>query len=169
MKSAFRRSPLTLALAAASAILFLPLTVPLVVGQIFPFADLSTFHLPMRFLYQKALVAGDSFLWTSALQSGLYLHAEGQAGMAHPWHLLIYRLLPLGTAFNFEMLGTYVFATAGAWLLLRGLGLRREAALAGALAFAFSGFNVMHLIHMNAVAVMDPVDPVRGERAAHRR
>lgn len=52
------------------------------------------------------------------------------------------------------MLGTYVFATAGAWLLLRGLGLRREAALAGALAFAFSGFNLMHLTHMNAVAVL---------------
>ena len=154
MTSAFRRSPLTLALAAASAILFLPLAVPLMVGRIFPAGDLSAFQLPMRFLYQKALVAGDSFLWTSALQSGLYLHAEGQPGMAHPWHLLIYRLLPLGVAFNVEMLGTYVFATAGTWLLLRELGLRREAALAGGLAFAFSGFNLLHLNHMNAIAVV---------------
>jgi hypothetical protein len=154
LTSAYRRSPLTLALAAASAILFLPLAVPVMVGRIFPAGDLSAFHLPMRFLYQKALAAGDSFLWTSALESGLYLHAEGQAGMAHPWHLVIYRLLPLGIAFNVEMLGTYVFATAGAWLLLRELGLRREAALAGALAFAFSGFSLLHLNHMNAIAVV---------------
>lgn len=152
--SAFRPSPQTLALAAGCIILFVPLLVPLLLGRIFPLGDLSSFHLPLRFLYQQALTAGDSFLWTSALQSGLYLHAEGQAGMLHPWHLAIYGLLPLGPAFNLEMLGSYLFATAGMWLLLGELGLRRPAAFAGALVFAFSGFNVMHLLHLNLVAVL---------------
>lgn len=125
--------------------------------RIFPIGDLSAFHLPMRFIYREALRAGDSFVWSSWLGSGLYLHAEGQTGMAHPFHLLIYRALPLTAAFNLDMLASYVFALAGTWLLLRGFGIRRDAAFAGALVFAFSGFNLLHLNHMNAVAVISHV------------
>src|SRR4051812_33297921 len=132
----------------ACALLGGALAIPLFTGRIFPDGDLSAFHLPLRYLYQHALRSGDSILWTSELGNGLYVHGEGQAGMAHPLHLLLYRFLPLGIALNIEMLSSYVVAFTGMWLLLERLGSSREAALAGGTAFAFSGFNLFHLNHL---------------------
>ena len=94
-------------------------------------------------------------LWSPALGSGLYLHAEGQSGMAHPFHLLIYRFLPLTAAINLEMLASYVAALGGMFLFLRHLSLRRDAAATGALLFAFSGFQL---------APPQPLESGRGHR-----
>lgn len=140
-------------LAAACLLLFLPLTVPLLTWRVFPGDDMSGFHVPMRFVYREALRAGDSFLWTSQFDSGIYIHGEGQTGMAHPLHLLGYTVLPLTVAINVEMLAAYAFALSGVWLLLRRFGLRSEAALGGALTFAFGGFMLPHLIHLNLIVV----------------
>lgn len=150
----FRLSPLTTSLLVACALLFGALAVPLFTGKIFPFGDMADWHVPMRFLYQRALQSGQSFLWTSELGNGLYLHGEGQAGMAHPLHLLLYRFLPLVVALNLEMLSSYAIGLAGMWLLLRRLGFHLEPSIAGAMVFAFSGFNLLHLNHLNAVAVV---------------
>jgi hypothetical protein len=134
-------------------VLFGALAVPLCTGKIFPFGDIAALHVPLRLLYQQALASGSSFLWTSELGNGIYLHGEGQAGMAHPLHLALYRLLPLGIALNLEMLASYGLALSGMWRLLRRLGLPREPSIAGAMVFAFSGFNLLHLNHLNMVAV----------------
>jgi hypothetical protein len=144
---------LRVSLAAAFLLIFLPLTVPVLTWRVFPFGDMSAFHVPMRFIYREALRAGDSFLWTPWLESGLYIHAEGQTGMAHPVHLVAYRFLPLTLAVNGEMLGAYVFALTGMWLLLRRLRIRSDAAFGGALTFAFGGFMLPHLNHLNAIVV----------------
>jgi hypothetical protein len=143
-----------LSLAAAFLILFLPLLWPLLTWRVFTLGDLLQFHLPLRFIYQDALRHGQSFLWSSALGSGIYLHAEGQSGMAHPFHLLIYRVLPLTAAFNLETLVNYPVLMTGTWVLLRRFRFTTEAALTGALMFAFSGFNLMHLVHVNMIAVV---------------
>ena len=76
-----------------SAALLLPLAWPLVQGRVFVFNDLAWFHLPFRHLYQQALEKGDSLLWTPAIFSGVYFHGEGQTGVFHPLHLLLYRVL----------------------------------------------------------------------------
>ena len=148
-----RLSALSASLLAACALLFGALTVPLFTGSVFPFGDMAALHVPLRALYQQALHSGDSFLWTSDLGNGLYIHGEGQAGMAHPLHLLLYRFLPLGVALNLEMLTSYAVALTGMWLLLRRLGFGLEPSLAGAMVFAFSGFTLLHLNHLNMVAV----------------
>ncbi len=153
-QDADRERGLTLALGAAAAIFFVPLMVPLLMGRVFAFGDLSAMHLPVRHVYQQALVTGESFLWTSAFNGGFYLHAEGQAGMAHPLHLALYRLLPLGVAFNLELLISYAFAFAGMWLLLGRLGLPRAPSALGGLLFAFCGFNLLHFLHLNMVAIV---------------
>jgi hypothetical protein len=140
--------------AACTAVLFVPLLVPLLTGQVFAFNDLGRFHLPIRHLYQEALRAGDSLLWSPALFSGYYLFGEGQAGMAHPLHLLLYRFLPLDVAFNLEIVASYVALLAGTRLLLARYGLGRDASWFGAMVFTFSGFNLLHLIHVNAIAVL---------------
>ena len=119
--------------------------------------DLTDFHLPLRYLYRSALLEGQSILWTPKLFAGFYVLAEGQVGPLHPLHLILYRLLPLTIAFNLELAASYVFCFAGMCLLLRRLGSSVGGSLIGAIAFTFSGFNLLHLLHMNAVAVVSHV------------
>jgi hypothetical protein len=139
---------------ACSIALFAPLLVPLLTGRVFAYNDLSWFHLPLRFLFQQALHGGDSVLWTPAIFAGLYVHGEGQAGLFHPLHQLLYRAFPLTTAFNLELVTNYPTALAGMFWLLRRLRFSTAAALFGAMLFAFSGFNLLHYHHVNMIAVV---------------
>ena len=138
---------------ACSLALLGGLLVPLLRGRVFVYNDLSWFHLPLRHLFRQALLAGDSVLWTPAIFAGHYVHGEGQAGLAHPLHQLLYRALPLGPAFNLELILSYPVAFAGMWWLLRRLAVGQPAALFGAMLFAFSGFNLLHHHHLNMVAI----------------
>jgi hypothetical protein len=136
-----------------SLALLAPLVWPLLTGRIFATTDLGFFHLPMRAIYRDGLHAGYWPIWTPALFAGFYAHGEGQTGMFHPLHVVLYRTLPLGIAFNLEFLASYLGAFAGMYWLLRRLRLMRAAALFGAMLFAFSGFQLLHFLHMNLVAV----------------
>ena len=93
-------------------------------------------------------------LWTPSIFAGMYLHGEGQIGLFHPFHQLLYRLLPLGTAFNLELIANYPAAFAGTFWFLRRLRFSHPAALFGSMLFAFSGFNLLHHHHINMVAVV---------------
>ncbi len=174
-----RRSPaawLSYAILGCSLALLSPFVWPMATGRVFVANDLSDFHIPLRFLYQNALRAGDSLLWTPSLFAGFPLHGEGQLGMFHPLHLALYWCLPLSVAFNLEMLCSYLAAYAGMYWLLRRLELSTQGALFGAMLFAFSGFQVLHFVHVNAVAIaahipwmLASIDViVRAERRAPR-
>ena len=147
------RSQVRLILACCGGLL-VPLLIPLGIGRVLTFDDLGSYHIPIRFLYADALRAGDSFLWSPGFFSGVYLHGEGQAGMLHPFHLLLYRFLPLASAIGIEILASYLAALAGGFLFLRRLGVSAEGAWLGGMLFAFSGFNLMHLMHVNAIAIV---------------
>lgn len=149
-----RRASLPTLILTASAALLGALCVPLLTGRVFVYNDLLWFHLPVRYLYQRALEAGDSVLWTPALFAGFYLHGEGQVGAFHPFHQVLYRLLPLGLAFNLEIIASYPAAFAGTFWFLRRLQLSGPASLFGAMLFAFSGFNLLHHHHINMVAIV---------------
>ena len=144
----------TAVIAACSLLLFVPLARPLFTGRVFAYNDLAWFHLPMRYLYQEALRNGDTVLWTPSIFSGLYLQGEGQIGMFHPLHQLLYRLFPLQIAFNLELVANYPAAFAGMFWFLRRLHFGTTSALFGAMLFAFSGFNLLHHHHVNMVAVV---------------
>lgn len=77
-------------IAACSVALLAPLLGPLLAGRVFVYDDLLWFHLPMRYLYQQTLLAGDSVLWTPSIFAGVYLHGEGQVGLFHPLHQALY-------------------------------------------------------------------------------
>ena len=135
-------------------VLILLLASPPLVGRVHVGDDLGNLHLPVRSLYQDALRAGQSVLWSPYLYAGMYLHGEGQAGMYHPVHLLLYRFLPLPWAFTLEFVLSYALMFPGMYLLLSRLDLPRPAALFGAFVFTFSGFNLLHFMHVNAIAVV---------------
>ena len=138
----------------SAAALVAPLCWPILTGQVFTGADLPNYNLPIRFLYREALRAGDSILWTSSLFSGFFIFGEGQGGMAHPFHLLLYRIAPLWLAFGLEILASYLAALAGGRVLFGRLGFSPAGAWLGAMVFAFSGFNLLHISHVNAVAIV---------------
>jgi hypothetical protein len=116
--------------------------------------DLGAFHYPLRAFYARCLEVRHAWDWCPHLFSGFYLTGEGQAGTYHPLHVLLYSLLPLGAAFNLEVLLNYPIMFAGmvAWLS-RHLA-RRDSTLLAAALFTFSSFSLLHLVHVNAMAIV---------------
>lgn len=138
---------------AACAIFLFLLLRPIFHNLIFTEADLLIQDFPARKFYADALHTGNSFLWWPSIYGGYYLQGEGQAGMTHPWHLVLYYLLPLKVAFDLEIFSSYVFLLVGCYYLLRRWKLSVPAALFGAFLFTFSDTNLDLLSHLNAVAV----------------
>jgi hypothetical protein len=130
---------------------------PIFVGGIYTHDDHGWLQLPLRYLYWQALNAGDDFLWTPYLSNGYYLHGEGQVGMYHPLHFLLYRTLSLEWAFNLEFILSYVWMFPGMYLMLRRLHFPSYGSVFGALVFTFSGFNLLHSVHLNAIAVISHI------------
>jgi hypothetical protein len=73
--------------------------------------------------------------------------------MYHPLHLLLYKALPFTTAFNSEILLNYPLMIVGMFMFLRRWKMPRDASMLGAIVFGFSGFNILHFTHINAVVV----------------
>ncbi|HEV3138629.1 MAG TPA: YfhO family protein [Pirellulales bacterium] len=133
---------------------FAALAAPFFLGRVYVADDLGEFHLPLRNFYTQQLAEGEPFDWMPGLYGGFYVAAEGQLGAYHPLHLLLYRWLPLGAAFDLELLVSYPFMFAGMYFFLRRMLRRRDAASYGALVFTFCGFNLLHFVHPNAVAIV---------------
>ena len=127
---------------------------PFFAGRLYTRDDLGGFHLPVRAFYATQLARGEPFDWMPHLFSGFYLTGEGQAGTYHPLHLALYRCLPFRAALGWEWLAAYPAMLAGTWLFLRRRIGRPDAAMFGSLLFTFCGFNLLHFIHPNAVAVV---------------
>jgi hypothetical protein len=142
-----------LALGAAAATL-VGLFWPAFFGRVFLYGDLGMAHLATRLFYAEQLASGESALWLPHLFCGFHLHGDGQVGMFHPLHALLYRALPLAAAFDLECALGYPFALAGSALWLRRLELPRAAALFGGIVFALSPFLLVRMTHLNAVAVL---------------
>jgi len=145
---------LSVTLVSCFALLVLTLGWPLLSGRLYVGDDLGNFHIPIRYVYQAALQAHHSFLWAPQFFGGLYLHGEGQGGLSHPLHIFLYRALSLQWAFSVEFLLSYLLMFPGMYVFLRRLELPPPAALFGAIIFTFSGFNLLHFMHINAIAIV---------------
>ncbi|HEY2761011.1 MAG TPA: hypothetical protein VGI75_09710, partial [Pirellulales bacterium] len=150
---------------------------PILVGEVYIANDLGDFHLPLRSFYSRQLASGEQFDWCPNLYCGFYLTGEGQLGAYHPLHWLLYRILPLSLAFDLECWLSYPLMLVGMVILLRRWKISLEASLFGALAFTFSGFNLLHFVHPNAIAIIAHVPwllwsvdvLLRSQRSPHRR
>ena len=138
----------------AALIVFGAMCIPFFIGRVYTSDDLGAFHLPISDFYSRQLASGEPWDWMPSLFCGFYLTGEGQLGGYHPLHLLLYRTLPLGAAFNCELLLSYPFLAVGSYLFLRRIVVRRDAAAFGAFTFTFCGFNLLHFVHPNAIAIV---------------
>jgi hypothetical protein len=143
-----------LAFCVAAALLLLgTMARPLLTGRVPTLWDLGSFHLPLRDFYSRCLKNGEPFDWLPAMHNGVFITGEGEHGPYHPLHLLLYRLLPLDTAFAADAFLAYPLMLAGMFVFLRPHAGRAGALLAG-LVYAFSANNIYHGIHPNFLAVM---------------
>ena len=152
-----RREPgsrLAFVVLICSAALLAPLAWPLVAGRVFVFNDLSWFHLPLRYLYQQALQAGDTVLWTPSIFAGFYVHGEGQIGAFHPLHQLLYRSFAARGRLQPRAARQLCGGVCRHGLVPSPPRSSAAAALFGAMLFAFSGFTLLHHHHLNMVAVV---------------
>ncbi|NLB97927.1 MAG: YfhO family protein [Armatimonadetes bacterium] len=149
---------------------------PLLAGQVLitsltPLCDQWHVNMPFAFLLAEALREGRLPVWTDRIGGGYPLLALGEAGVLYPPHLLLYRLLPPVTAYNVNVILAVLTAAACQYWLCRDLGRSRAASLLGGLAYAWSGFFVLHVatLHSAQAAAWIPLLLLcvrRGARAA---
>ena len=123
--------------------------------------DLVSFLYPTYRFAAAALHAGTWPLWNPYLYAGAPHIGDIQAGFLYPPNLILFLLRPdfPYSALQWLSMGHIWFAGAGMYLFLaRGHGLKRAAALAGALAFMFSDAFLVHFgnLNFNAVASWTP-------------
>lgn len=141
-------------LIGSSLILLALIGWPAWVDKVYTARDLGRIAVPLRQFYSQCLASGDAFTWLPHQFCGFYLHAEGQAGLYHPAHWLLYRTLPFSLALNLNLLACYALMLPGGFLWLRRWRLPRDAAMLGGFVFAFSSFNLLHFLHLNALEVI---------------
>ena len=123
--------------------------------------DLVSFLYPTYRFAAATLRDGAWPLWNPSLYAGAPHVADIQAGFLYPPNLLLFLLWPdfPYAALQWLSMAHIWFAGAGVYLLLaRGCGLRRLAALAGAVAYMFSESFLFHFgnLNLNAVASWTP-------------
>ncbi len=133
---------------AAFVAFILILMSPIVTGRIFTENDLGTLFLPTRYIYWKALHAGDSLLYTSQLFGGFYLQGEGQLGSFHPLHLLLYSTLPFLVASAVHITAIMLAYFGGTYLFFRSWLLSRSASFFGAVIFVFGSIPMTKYFHL---------------------
>src|SRR5574340_59533 len=109
------------------------------------YSDLAVSHLPNAIYLKDALQSdGEIPLWSNLILSGNPFAADPLAGIWYPPGWLAY-FLPQPTAFNLTALLHFLWGGLGMFFLLKRLGLRREAAAMGGLAFLLMPKLFSHL------------------------
>ena len=119
---------------------------------VFAFGDISLFFYPTHLAYADALRQFRLPLWEPRILDGFPLFAEGQIGALYPSHLLLYGLLPVDVATNYDILSLVAFVAVGTYLFARALKLHPASAALAAFAFSAGGFWVPRLQHMSILA-----------------
>ena len=123
--------------------------------------DLVSFLWPVYRFAARSLRAGTIPLWNPHLYSGAPFVADNQSGVFYPINLLTVALFGEPSYATMEALVIFHVWLAGTnmFILARGLGLRRPAALVGGLAFALSDLFVTHIgnLNLNATAAWLPL------------
>jgi hypothetical protein len=118
--------------------------------------DLVSFIWPMYRFAARSLRAGQMPLWNPHVYSGAPFVADNQSGVFYPPNLLAFALVGEPSYGVIEALVVLhmALASVGTFVLLRGVGVRRPAAVFGGVAFGLSDLFVTHIgnLNLNATA-----------------
>ncbi len=140
-----------LALAALTSYTLLFYRTLLFSGLTFTGYDSFTYFFPLKRYAAERIARGELPLWSDRLFLGAPFLANIQTALFYPLDVLFFAL-PFWIAINASIALHGWLAAAAMYLFCRaGLRLRAEAALIGALAFAFGGYFTAHADHLNQV------------------
>ncbi len=110
--------------------------------------DAADMHYPLQKTFSDRMRPGELPFWSPYIFSGypLLANPEMAAWYLPHWPVFLAGVTPRGI--QFELVLHAFFACLGAWLLLSRILENRAAALAGAFAYAFSGFFAGHSSHV---------------------
>ncbi len=112
-------------------------------------SDLLHSQLPYKAFLGRTLAEGHLPLWMPDVFSGIPFLASIEAGPLFPPHALLYGLLDPYTALGVSLCLELVVAALGAWCLARRAAAGPYPALIAGIAYAWSGFMVTHVRHLN--------------------
>ena len=140
-----RISPLLLILFAPMAMLYPIWSSPVSAGE-----DDLVYYYPLRKMAGDQLRQGRLPLQNPLEATGMPLMADPQSALMYPptW---LFGVMEPKTAYSLSVFLAFSLAGGGAYLYLRRLGLIRQAALFGAVAFMFCGFMVGHRVHLSVI------------------
>ncbi|MDE3088078.1 MAG: hypothetical protein KGJ80_01670, partial [Chloroflexota bacterium] len=119
---------------------------------VFSFGDIFLFFFPTHLAYANALRELRLPLWEPNMLDGFPLFAEGQIGALYPLHPLLYGLLPIDVATNYDILIHLAWVAVGTYLFARALRLSPVSAFLAAFVFSTGGFFVPRLQHLSVLA-----------------
>lgn len=132
-------------LVLASVAFFAP---ALLEGRVLAPGDNFAQNLPLLALAARAYRAGEMPFWNPYMFGGMPLLASTISEVLFPGNAA-FLVLPPVAAMDVSVMLAYSAAACGLYTFVRAIGCGRVAGLAGGLAFAFSGFMVAHIDHLN--------------------
>ncbi|MHC4469793.1 MAG: YfhO family protein [Planctomycetota bacterium] len=114
-------------------------------------SDFWHLNYPFRSFYAQGLLEGRLPLWCPDLGLGYPLLADGQVSALYPPNLLLYLVLPLPAALNWELLVHLILGGVFAGMFARQARAGRGGSVLAALVYGLSGFFLVHLKHANMV------------------
>ncbi len=136
-------------------LLYLIVIFPFISGNIYAEFDLREQYIPWRLYYKLSLSRGELGLWNPFLYRGYDHLGEGQSGILHPAHMLLYFFFPATSAMSLEIALVFPFAFTGMFLLLKQSAKLEtiSAIIMGSGLFAISPFMIAHIPHVNMIWV----------------
>src|SRR3954452_19395228 len=107
-------------------------------GRGFYLLDITSYHLPMTWIVRDVVLRGALPLWNRAYSAGQPLAANPAYEVFYPPQWLVF-VLPYVYAFQLHIILHFLIAAAGAFFLIRSLGVKPLPSAVGAAAFVFSG------------------------------
>ena len=127
---------------------------PVFRGELHSHTDIEEQYIPWRIVYKLALDNGELPFWNPTMFRGYPHHGEGQSGVLHPSHYMLYKALPIEHAIMIEELLPLLICLLGALTFFRySLKFDWLATLCGASLFTFTSFAWVHLLHVNMLWV----------------
>jgi Glycosyl transferase family 2/Bacterial membrane protein YfhO len=122
----------------------------LILTRSYYFGDVVVYYYPARVFMSATLKSGHMPFMSPNLFSGYPLFADSETGLFYPLNFLSF-FLPNLAAFNYSLFLHFLATSIFTYLYARTIKLSRTAAVFAGLAFAFGGFSLAHLGHVNIV------------------
>jgi hypothetical protein len=115
--------------------------------------DVNDFHVPAYATVWRTIRAGHWPWWTQNVLGGHSMVGAAQYAVFYPFNA-IFGWLATPTAYRWWMLGHICIAAAGAFAWSWRLWRSRSGAIVSGVAYALSGFAVLHLVHVSYLAAV---------------